>query len=239
MSVTSGKLLASSREGSLLGRRCRPIKTIYNVPLIRMVSPTGVKSNIANGVNPDSDSDSLINILNGVPINVFKPPIREEKASGINNFDGWRLVRRAISIRTGKNRDATPILFMNPDRMPLVSMMIVSSFTSLSPANCRKNLPSLLAKPVLANPPLRIRTAQTVITAGLLNPDKASVGVINPLMERLARTSNPTRSILTLFVIKSRIAKARMERTRIMSGVIDNPISIKTGEKSDRTSSLL
>ena len=53
---------------------------------------------------------------------------------------------------------------------------------SLRPETFRTSRPMILATPVWVSPLLRINTAQTVITAGLLHPASASAGVTRPVI---------------------------------------------------------
>jgi hypothetical protein len=119
---------------------------------------------------------------------------------------------------------------MNPDRTPLVSIIIANRRTSLSAARRNTKCPIRFAIPVLANPPLKIRTAQTVMTAGLLNPERASEGETKPVIARLARMNKPTRSTRTQLVIKRRIAAPKIINTRMMSSVIVMVVILKTLE---------
>ncbi len=151
---------------------------------------------------------------------VFRPPRSVAKANGMSSLEGARFVRRAISITTGRNSEATPMSFMNPESTPTVSMMIVSKRTSPSPAKRSTRWPISPATPVRASAPLRMSTAQTVITAGLLKPDRASAGLTNPVSAKLTNTNRATTSMRTRSVIKSTMAIPRMARTIAISAVI-------------------
>ena len=62
-----------------------------------------------------------------------------------------------------------------------------------------------------------INIAHTVTTAGLLNPDKASWGVIKPVKANVPITSKATMSIRTQPVKKSTSEAMRMEKTKMIS----------------------
>jgi hypothetical protein len=64
-----------------------------------------------------------------------------------------------------------------------------------------------------------MNTAQTVTTAGLLKPDRASVGLTKPVIATMPKTSNATTSIGIHSVTKNIMATARMKRARAICGV--------------------
>jgi hypothetical protein len=64
-----------------------------------------------------------------------------------------------------------------------------------------------------------MNTAQTVITAELLKPDKASSGVTSLVNARLPKTSNAIRSTRKLSVMSKTTAIRRMLRVNIISRV--------------------
>ena len=130
----------------------------------------------------------------------------------MRSLDGAVPVLREMSMTTGSRRAATPTLFMNAERKAEVSMITRTSRNSPRPATRTTCSPSNPATPVRVRPPLRMNMAQTVMTAGLLNPDRASRGVTRPLIARPASTSSATRSMRIHPPIKrmrqtSRIAK--------------------------------
>ena len=165
-------------------------------------------------------------MFGGVPINVFNPPSKEANASGISSREGARPVWRAISITTGRNKAATPMLFINPDRTPTVTMMITMRRVSPPPANRRSPRPRILATPVLDKPALRIKIAQTVTTAMLLKPESASAGEIRLLIARLTRTIRATTSTRTRSVMKRMMATTSIARTVAISAVNVPPLVI-------------
>ena len=78
----------------------------------------------------------------------------------------------------------------------------------------------MLATPVLANPSLSMNIAQTVITAGLLNPDTASEVSSTPVNANAANTRSAVTSILTFSVTKRTSEMTRIERTMAISAVM-------------------
>ena len=62
------------------------------------------------------------------------------------------------------------------------------------------------------SPALRMKTAQTVTTAGLLKPERASAGVTRPVMARVTKTNRATRSTRMRSVMKRITARSRMAR---------------------------
>ncbi len=173
-----------------------------------------------NGSSPACLSASLTRMFGGVPINVFRPPSSAANANGISSLDGGIFVRRDISITTGRNSDATPISFINPESTPTVSIIISSRRTSLEPARRSNRRPSSPATPVRDSAALRIRIAHTVTTAGLLKPDSASAGVTRPVSARLTSTISATRSSRTRSVMNSTTAASRITRTVMISRVM-------------------
>jgi hypothetical protein len=82
---------------------------------------------------------------------------------------------------TGSSKAATATLFMMADITPALVMITTIILVSLLPANLITKLPMALATPVWVNHLLKINTAQTVMTAGLLKPDRASPGDTMPV----------------------------------------------------------
>jgi len=208
-----------SRTAFLDGRSRRPISDMYAIPATTTAAPTGVKSNMEKGPYPCSSSAALIRMFGGVPIRVIKPPSSELKASGIRSREGARPVRRAMSMTTGSSNAATPTLFMNAERPAAVSMITMTSRPSLSPESLSTWRPRIPATPVRESPPLKMNTAQTVITAGLLKPDTAWLGSRSPVTARVTSTMSATMSTRTRSVTNRMTATTRMPRTRPMSGV--------------------
>ncbi len=129
---------------------------------------------------------------------VVRPPRSDPKASGINKREAGTPVLRATEITTGNMKAATPILFMKADSTPELNMMTTIILTSVFPANFSTCFPTIPATPVSVNPSLRMNMAQTVITAALLNPEIASVGVTRPVKARATNTSRATMSMRTI-----------------------------------------
>ena len=97
---------------------------IKKIPITASNKPTGVKSNIVNGV-PEAVALKLATMMfGGVPIMVVSPPRREPKARGIINSPGARLLRRAICITTGNNKVSAPTLFIKPDKAATIKLII-------------------------------------------------------------------------------------------------------------------
>ena len=74
---------------------------------------------------------------------------------------------------TGSISAATATLFMIADMTPAVTIITMIIRVSLLPASRKTKRPMAFATPVRVKPPLRIKTAHTVTTAGLLKPDRA------------------------------------------------------------------
>jgi hypothetical protein len=70
------------------------------------------------------------------------------------------------------------------------------------------------------SPPLKMKTAQTVITAGLLKPDRASCGLTSRLRASSTRTSSATTSTRSFSLTKSTTAIARIASTSPIWNVI-------------------
>ena len=138
-------------------------------------------------------------------------------------------VRRAISITTGSISAATPILFMNAERAPAVSMTTTIMRPSRLPASRRTVRPIALAMPARVRPSLRINIAQTAITAAFENPATASSGVTSSVRTRVPITMSAIRSI-RIFSLTNRTSEAvRMVRTRLISNVkIYLPIGVSS-----------
>jgi hypothetical protein len=188
-------------------------------PARRTARPTGVKSNISKGGIPRSRINSLMRMFGGVPMRVVSPPSSVENARGMRSFEGGRPVRRAISITTGRRSAATPTLFMKADSAPAVSMIIAVSLTSPPAASRRTWRPRRLAIPLRARPALKMKTNMTVITAGLLKPERACFGVTRPVSASVTSISRATTSTRSFSVTKRMTATARTERTVRISGV--------------------
>ncbi len=152
-----------------------------------------------------------------MPMRVFKPPRSAAKARGISKREGGRPVRRAMSTTTGSISAATPMSFIKPDSTPTVSMIVAISRASLPPARRNTGRPIRPATPVRASPALRMSTAQTVTTAMLAKPDRASAGVTRPVRVRLTSTMRATTSTRIRSVTNMTMAAARMARTVAIS----------------------
>ena len=77
----------------------------------------------------------------------------------------------------------------------------------------------VFATPVRVNPPLRINTAHTVITAGLLKPASASTGLTKPVKATAPNDNKAVTSSGIHSVIRNTIATARIDNTKAISGV--------------------
>ena len=109
---------------------------------------------------------------------------------------------------------------VNADMTPALSMMTTIIEISLLPAIRRTKPPMMLATPVWVRPLLRMKTAQTVMTAGLLQPDRASAGVTSPVTAEAHNTSSATISMGIHSVTKNSTAAAKILSTKMISGVI-------------------
>jgi hypothetical protein len=77
----------------------------------------------------------------------------------------------------------------------------------------------ILATPVLVRPPLRMNTAHTVTTAGLLNPERASDGVISAVTANVPSVISAVASMGIHSVMRNTTEMARMDNTRAISMV--------------------
>ena len=130
-------------------------------------------------------------------------------------------VRRATSMTTGSISAATPILFMKADSTAAVSMMTMIRAISRPPASFITWLPMISAIPVRVRPSLSMNIAQTVMTALLLKPAKASLALTRPDTASAQSTSKATRSIRMTSLTKRISDMARMPRTSAISSVIN------------------
>ena len=137
----------------------------------------------------------------------------------MSSLDAGIPVRRVISMTTGSISAATPILFINADSTPPVSMMTTVTVPWPVPAKRSTVRPMTLAMPVRVSPSLRMNMAQTAITAPLENPATASWGVTRPVTDSAPRTMSAVTSMRTFSVTNSTSAPPRMIRTRAMSNV--------------------
>ena len=179
----------------------------------------GVKSNRPNGVSPASCSAPLIRRFGGVPIMVVSPPNRLPYASGIRSREAGIRVRLAISMTTGNISAATPMLFMNAESTPAVSMTTTIMRPSRLPASPSTVRPMTLAMPVRVRPSLRMNIAQTAMTAAFENPATASSGVTNWVRTSAPNTMSAIRSIRILSLTNSTSEITRMVRTSPISNV--------------------
>jgi len=150
----------------------------------------------------------------------------------MRNFEGERLVRRAISITTGSIMATTPTLFKNADIKPALSMIAAIKRASPLPAMRNTCRPILLAIPLRASAPLMMKTAQTVMTAGLLKPESASVGVTRPVIANVPKTIRAMTSTRMRSLISRSKAPPTMINTCAISGVNGFPI-VSTDARAD------
>jgi len=120
-------------------------------------------------------------------------------------------VCRAMSIVTSNNMAATATLFITTESTPAVSMSTVTMRASLAPARRSTWRPRRFATPVRVSPALRMNTAQTVTTAGLLKPLNAAAGVTNPVSANALSASSAVTSIGIHFMTSSVTATTRMQ----------------------------
>ena len=121
---------------------------------------------------------------------------------------------------TGNISAATATLFMNADMKPALTMITPMMEASLFPDRFNTSLPTQLATPVFVRPLLKINTAHTVITAGLLNPAKAFKGSTRPVIATLPMTSIATTSMGSHSVISKKAATDKRLNTIMIWGVI-------------------
>jgi hypothetical protein len=122
----------------------------------------------------------------------------------------------------GRRIAATVTVLIRADNKLAESMSKVISRISLLMAKCCRGRPSWWAIPVRVKPADRINSAQTVTTAGLLKPARASCVEIKPDRERADSTSKPTRSTRNLPSTKRTNAVTTMIRSKITSDVKKN-----------------
>jgi len=99
-----------------------------------MAIPIGVKSKIPKGGKPEFSTNPLTTKLDEVPNKTNIPPNNDPYAMGIKSREATRLVRRAMSIVTGRNMAATPMLFIKADNTAALDINTVSKRLSVSPA---------------------------------------------------------------------------------------------------------
>ena len=123
------------------------------MPVAKRIELINVKSKNPNVGSPFSATMLVAKILAGVPIKVREPPNREEKDSGISNFETGTLVCRDMLTTAGSNIAVAPTLFMKAEMMPQAIMITAIKRISLFPDNRRIYFPKTSATPVLNNPP--------------------------------------------------------------------------------------
>ena len=111
---------------------------------------------------------------------VIIPPSSDPNASGMRSFDALMRTLRDMDTTAGMSTAVAPTLFITPDIRPTDVINRPVSRVLLDPAMASRRSPSKLATPVRNSPPLTIKMAHTVMTAGLLKPENASAGVIRP-----------------------------------------------------------
>ncbi len=131
-------------------------------------------------------------------------------------------VLRAISMTTGIIKAATATLFMMADMAPALIMTTTTRRVSLRPASRNTTRPIRLATPVRVSPPLRMKTAQTVTTAGLLKPARASFGVTSPVRATTPSTSRAVTSMGIHSVTRKITETPRIVKTVAISVVISS-----------------
>ena len=137
----------------------------------------------------------------------------------MSSRDGGLPLRRAMSMVIGSINAATPMLFMNAESTPAVTMIVRTMRASPCPAKRMTWRPITPATPVDVRPALRMNMAQTVMTAGLLNPDSASVVLTRPVTAIAPSTSSATRSMRSFPVTNSTMETARIPSTMAISSV--------------------
>ncbi len=121
---------------------------------------------------------------------------------------------------TGNISAATATLFIKADIKPALTMITPMIDASLLPDKFSTILPTQLATPVLVSPLLKMKTAQTVMTAGLLKPSKAFKGSTRPVITTLPMTSIATTSIGNHSVTNKKAATDKRLSTIMIWGVI-------------------
>ena len=183
-----------------------------------MMIPVGAKSKNASVGNPCSLSALAASTLGGVPISVMLPPSRDEKASGIRSLAAGTLACLEIAMTAGMSTAVAPMLFMNADIVPQVSMIVATSRGSLCPATFRIRAPIMSATPVMKSPPETMYTAQTVTTAGLAKPSKTACAGTRPVKATVRRTSIAITSTRKRSVAKSTTAAMMIPSVRMIDG---------------------
>ena len=156
-------------------------------------------------------------MFGGVPIMVILPPIKDAHASGIKSLDGAVFVSRATLTTAGNKIATAPILFMKADIRPTPNMMIKVKRAEFWPASRTIYRAIVSATPLRVMPPLTMKTAQTVITAGLANPENACSRSTKPVNTRAARTIIAITSTRNFSLTNRMIAPTSMLNIRMFS----------------------
>ncbi len=156
-------------------------------------------------------------MFGGVPIMVIFPPNRDAHARGISSFEGAVLVSLATLTTAGNNMATAPMLFINADIKPTPTMMTTVRRAEFWPAIRTINRAIESATPLRVSPPLTIKTAHTVITAGLAKPENASSIFTKPVRTNAASTIIATTSTRNFSVTNKTIAPARILKIRMFS----------------------
>ena len=176
-----------------------------------------MKSKIPSGGKPLFSTIPLITRLEDVPNRSSMPPSKDPYTIGSRSRDATRLVRRAISMVTGRNMAATPILFIKAERMAALVISTLNKRFSVWPATRMTWLPKKEATPVRARPEEIINIAQIATTAGLEKPVKASAGVTRPKTTSNTSTIKATRSGRRISLMKKMMAISKMPKVRAIS----------------------
>ena len=115
---------------------------------------------------------------------------------------------------TGINTATAAVLLMKAEMIPTTRSRSMEAFHLEPPVRSAIRYPSLVTRPLCTRLALSTNIIMTVTTAGLLKPEVASSGVINP-----KRSSSPEQTIaITAMFIHSR-TKARMVKTMMASRI--------------------
>jgi hypothetical protein len=145
---------------------------------------------------PLSTAMELTRILVDVPISVVVPPIIPAKESGINILEGLTPTFDAIPIITGMKMATAAVLLMKAEMIQMKRRRTKNQYLKLSCIFSEKKSPAVFRIPVLLIPSLNTNIAATVTVAGLLNPERPSVGV---------RIPDPSRHAMIIIAVTSNV----------------------------------
>ena len=116
--------------------------------------------------------------INGLhPTSVMVPPRIAQKPMGISISDSEIFMVLLTLLMAGRNKAAAPMFCIKLEIPATVTPIAITTRDELFPAILTTGLTIRLMRAVLSNPAPMMITAMMEITALLLNPEKASLGV--------------------------------------------------------------